>query len=124
MVLGRHSASNAQASATTAVHPAPLRTDRGPVVDAAPTSASASSGYSARPASTTHVTDGFTSARVSTTTVGTVSSPAVAARTRAAADGSAQMSRSTVSMPALTRPRRSREQNGQPGPPQHLDPGR
>ena len=58
---------------------------------------------------------GLTKARSSATTVGTVSSPSAIVRTRAAADGSAQMSASRAGSPITRRSWRSLEQNGQPG---------
>jgi len=65
-------------------------------------------------AATTWRADGLTMARVPTTTVGTVSSPPVMARTRAAAAGSSQMSTHSARTPERRSPSRSIAQNGHP----------
>ena len=58
---------------------------------------------------------GLTKARSPTTTVGTASFPSAIVRTRAAADGSAQMLTYRAGSPITRRSWHSLEQNGQPG---------
>lgn len=73
------------------------------------------SGWTERMASSTSWTDGLTSTWSPTKTVGTISSPPVASRTRAAASSDDQMLSSTVATPAQLSPWSSEVQKGQPG---------
>lgn len=72
-------------------------------------------GSSLSTAETICPTVGLTRARFPTNTVGTVSSPPVAARTLAALPGTDQISMSVVAIPRLRNELRSLMQNGHPG---------
>jgi hypothetical protein len=64
-------------------------------------------GWASRTAAATWRAEGLTMARMPITTVGTVSSPPVMARTRAAAAGSSQMLTHSAATRALPSPSRS-----------------